>query len=197
VKTFVATKNLGKLEEMRAIFAGSLLELETYVGYADVIEGAEGYIENARLKARALYQQLQENGVEAAVLADDSGLEVGYLDGRPGVLSARYAGKDASWKKRRLQMLSELEGVPLSARGATFVSAMVLLLTDGSEITAIGTLRGNIAMEERGNAGFGYDPIFIPENKHSTFAEYSFDEKNSVSHRKKAADSLLAQLFGK
>jgi len=101
LKTFVATKNLGKLDEMKAIFAGSPLELDTYPLYADVAEGAESYAENAALKARALFKQLQDAGIRAAVIADDSGIEVAALDGRPGVLSARYGGPDATWPQRR------------------------------------------------------------------------------------------------
>jgi XTP/dITP diphosphohydrolase len=136
---------------------------------------------------------LQERGIEAAVLADDSGLEVDALNGRPGILSARYGGKNITWKERRQKMLDELKDVPLRLRGAQFVSAMVLLLPDGVEFATMGTLRGTITAEERGDAGFGYDPIFIPENEHRTFAEYSFDERNSVSHRKRAADLLLSE----
>src|SRR5665213_2172853 len=101
VKAFVATKNLGKLAEMREIFAGSAIDLDTYPLYTDVEESAGDYVGNARLKANALAKQLHEAGIAAAVLADDSGLEVFALDGRPGIYSARYAGAATPWPDRR------------------------------------------------------------------------------------------------
>ena len=119
--TFVATKNLGKLDEMQAIFAASALELRPYEAYAEVLEGERSYAENAELKAAALRAQLQAAGIHAAVLADDSGLEVRALGGRPGVLSSRYAGSEADWPARRARLLAELGEVPSARRGAKFV----------------------------------------------------------------------------
>jgi XTP/dITP diphosphohydrolase len=194
MKTYVATKNLGKLEEMRAIFAGSPLELETFPDYCAVPEGESEYIGNALLKARALQQQLQAAGIRAAVLADDSGLEVAALGGRPGVLSARYAGEDATWEVRRGTLLGELRGVPADQRGARFVSALALVLDNGDEIVADGTVSGFITQEERGERGFGYDPIFLYPPAGLTFAEMSEDRKNRCSHRRRAAEHLLALL---
>lgn len=194
MKTFVATKNLGKLAEMREIFAGSPLQLDTFPTYADVAEGDSDYTDNARLKAQRLFEQLQAAGIRAAVLADDSGLEVAALDGRPGVLSARYGGIDANWPTRRELLLAELVGKPGARRDARFVCAMVLLLSGGREIDAFGTLDGSIAMTEQGHFGFGYDPVFVPAGESRTFAEYSDQQKNAISHRRRAADVLLAQL---
>lgn len=193
MKTFVATKNLGKLAEMREIFADSPLHLDTFPTYADVAEGDAGYTDNARLKARRLFEQLQAAGIRAAVLADDSGLEVSTLGGRPGVLSARYGGTDATWPARRAQLLAEVAAQPGDDRGARFVCAMVLL-EDGREIDTLGTLDGSIARQEQGHFGFGYDPIFIPVGETRTLAEYSDEEKNAISHRRRAADALLAHL---
>jgi XTP/dITP diphosphohydrolase len=194
VKTFVATKNLGKLAEMRAIFAGSLLELETYPPYADVEEVADEYIANARLKAAALERQLRDAGIRAAVLADDSGLEVDALDGRPGVLSARYAGASASWAARREALLGELTNVPDDRRAARFVCAMVLLFDDGAELDGVGTIHGSIVRDQRGKSGFGYDPLFVAEGDTRTLAELSEEEKNGVSHRRLAAEALLSRI---
>ncbi len=194
MKTFVATKNSGKLAEMRAIFAGSPLELETYDGYHDVEEGDASYVDNALLKARALAAQLRAAGIEAAVLADDSGIEVDALAGRPGVLSARYAGVATPWPQRLATMLEELEGVPDAARGGRFVCAMALVRSDGTEIVATGIVEGTIAREPHGSGGFGYDPIFFYEPRGRTFAEITATEKNALSHRRRAADALLAQL---
>ncbi len=110
LKTFVATKNLGKLQEIRAIFAGSELDLDTFPLYAQAPETEDTYAGNALCKARALWMQLRDAGVHGAVLADDSGLEVAALGDRPGVLSARYGGKDISWPARRGMLLEELQG---------------------------------------------------------------------------------------
>jgi XTP/dITP diphosphohydrolase len=194
LRTFVATKNLGKLAEMRAIFADSALELETYAEYADVVEGADDYTANARLKARALAAQLAADGIIAAVLADDSGLEVADLGNRPGVLSARYGGSDATWPQRRDLLLVELSGIPRAGRKARFVCAMVLLLPDGEELDALGEVRGEIVAQLRGDSGFGYDPLFVADGDMRTFAELSDEEKNATSHRGRAAAALLATL---
>lgn len=194
MKTYVASKNAGKLREMRELFAGSPLELATYAEFADVDETAASYIGNAMLKARALSRQIHEAGIEAAVLADDSGLEVDALDGRPGVYSARYAGTDSSWTQRRGALLDELQEVPESARTARFVCVMVLIVPSGEPHVAIGSVDGRIAAREIGEGGFGYDPVFYYPPRDRTFAELTADEKNAVSHRRRAADALLSAL---
>jgi XTP/dITP diphosphohydrolase len=194
MKTFVATKNVGKLVEMQAILAGSPLELQTYPDYVDVIEGESSYVENALLKARALASQLRDAGLSAAVLADDSGIEVEAMDDRPGVLSARYAGEDATWERRLGLMLHELRDTPAEKRDGRFVCVMALVLPDGQEIIAKGIVEGIIAREAHGGAGFGYDPIFYYPPLACTFAELTAEEKNRVSHRRRAADALLASL---
>jgi XTP/dITP diphosphohydrolase len=193
MKTYVATKNLGKLDELRAIFHGSPLKLDTYDGYTDVEEGEADYVENALLKARALQAQLRAAGVvSAAVLADDSGLEVAALGNRPGVLSARYAGDNATWAERRAELLRELEDVPHDQRNARFVCVMALLLPTGEEFVGEGVVDGRITTEERGEHGFGYDPVFFYEPAHETFAELPTQSKNRLSHRARAAESILA-----
>jgi XTP/dITP diphosphohydrolase len=194
MKTYVATKNLGKLAEMTAIFEGSPLVLDTYPDYLDVIEGESSYVDNALLKARALYRQLRDAGISAAVLADDSGIEVEAMGNRPGVLSARYAGEDASWPQRLALMLNELRDTPDERRDGRFVCAMALVLPDGEELTGKGIVEGIIAREAHGSAGFGYDPIFFYPPRGCTFSELSAQEKNQVSHRRRAAGALLASL---
>jgi XTP/dITP diphosphohydrolase len=194
MKTYVATKNQGKLVEMQAILEGSPLELETYPEYVDVIEGETSYVDNALLKARALSQQLREGGISAAVLADDSGIEVEAMGNRPGVLSARYAGEDASWPQRLALMLNELRDTPEELRDGRFVCVMALVLPSGEELTGKGIVEGIIAREAHGSAGFGYDPIFFYPPRGCTFAELSAQEKNQVSHRRRAAGALLASL---
>jgi XTP/dITP diphosphohydrolase len=192
LKTYVATKNLGKLGEMKTIFAGSELELDTYPLYAEAPEDAQNYAGNAESKARALWEQLRESGVSGAVLADDSGLEVNALGGRPGIFSARYSGKDATWPQRREKLLEELASVPPEQRGAKFCCAMMLILESGEDFTGYGEVEGVITGEEQGRFGFGYDPLFFYAPANCTFAQMPEEEKDRVSHRRRAADALLA-----
>ena len=191
MKTFVATKNLGKLQELRDLFRGTELELDTYPLYAEPVEGESSYADNAALKAHALYQQLQQAGIRGAVIADDSGLEAAALGERPGVLSSRYQGPDATWPARRGALLEEMKDVLADKRDAKFCCAIMLILDGGSELTSYGEVSGSIAAEEHGKFGFGYDPIFFYPPANKTFAELDEDEKNSVSHRGRAAEALL------
>lgn len=191
---YLATKNEGKLRELRAIFAGSQIDVDAYPGYRDVEETAEDYAGNALLKARALRDQLRDASEgDAAVLADDSGIEVDALGGKPGIYSARYAG-DVEWPKRRATLLSEVHGVPEERRGAKFVCAIVMIAPDGREYEGHGEVKGLIAHHEVGTHGFGYDPIFYYPPLSKTFAELSEEEKNRLSHRYHAAQSLLVAL---
>ena len=194
MKTFVATKNIGKLGELREIFAGTELDLDTYPLYAEPDEGETSYADNAAIKARALREQLRLAGVAGAVLADDSGLDVAALDGRPGVLSSRYQGTDATWPMRRAALLDEMKDVPPDKRAAKFCCAILLILEDGAELKGYGEVRGRIADEEHGKFGFGYDPIFFYPPAGRTFAEMDSGEKNRVSHRGRAASALLTAL---
>jgi XTP/dITP diphosphohydrolase len=194
LKTYVATKNAGKLRELRELFAGSPLDLEVYPGYIDVDEDAASYVGNAMLKARALEGQLRDDDLYAAVLSDDSGLEVDALGGGPGILSARYAGSSSTWEQRRGLLLSEMHDVAEDLRTARFVCVMVLLLPQGEPHVTIGSVEGRITRHEIGDGGFGYDSIFYYPPLARTFAELRAEEKNAVSHRHRAADLLLASL---
>lgn len=194
MKTYLATKNDGKLGEIRNMFAGSSIDLDVYPGYADPVEGEESYVSNALLKARALREQLRQAGIEAAVLADDSGIELDALGGAPGVLSARYAGESTPWPQRLETMMNEVRGVPQDRRGARFVCVMALILPEGREIVVEGDVRGTITTELRGSHGFGYDPIFFYPPIGKTFGEIPEAEKNQLSHRGRAARALLGAL---
>jgi XTP/dITP diphosphohydrolase len=194
VKTFLASKNQGKIAELRTILAGSMLEVETYEDFVDVIEDAPSYVGNALRKARALEDQLRRAGIDGAVLADDSGLEIDVLGGRPGVLSARYGGKNRTWPQRRAALLHELDALPEDQRSARFICAMVLLQLDEEPLTSLGIVEGRIVAKERGKGGFGYDPIFLYPPRGCTFGELSSEEKNVISHRRRAADGMLALL---
>jgi len=194
MRTFVATKNAGKLREMRAIFERSPLQLETFADYRDVEETSDSYEGNASLKALALYEQLRAAGIEAAVLADDSGLEVDALGNRPGIYSARYGGEDIAWTQRRALLLAELAGVAPERRGARFVSALAFVEPHGRVRSARGIVEGQITESEVGEHGFGYDPLFWYPPRSCTFAQLDPVEKNRVSHRQRAADALLESL---
>ena len=194
VKTYLATKNAGKLGEIRTMLAGSSIDLDTFDEYVDPEEGEESYVSNALLKARALRDQLARAGIRAAVLADDSGIELDALDGAPGVLSARYAGETTPWPQRLETMMNEVRGLPEDRRGARFVCVMALILPDGREIVVQGDVRGRITTELRGSNGFGYDPIFFYPPIDKTFGEIPEAEKNQLSHRGRAARAMLEAL---
>ena len=192
MNVYAATKNSGKIRELRAIFANCELDVVTYPPYVDPPEGESSYAENASLKARTLFAQLRTVGISGAVLGDDSGLEVAALRGAPGVLSARYAGIDASWRQRRARLLCEIANA--RDRSAKFVCAMALILPDGRELAAYGEAYGRIAAHEDGCSGFGYDPIFVDVASELTFAQLDEDQKNRISHRGRAAAGLLAAI---
>jgi XTP/dITP diphosphohydrolase len=193
-RVYVATKNAGKMRELREIFAGTSFAIDTYAEYADVVEGETSYAENAALKARALRAQLEAAGIEAAVLGDDSGLEVRALGNRPGVLSARYGGPNATWSERRRGLIGEVAATGSADRSARFVCALHFIDAGGRETAVLETIEGQISPEERGEAGFSYDPIFLLSERGVTFAELPAEEKNRISHRARAAAALLATL---
>ncbi len=195
MKTYIATKNEGKLAEIRTMLNGSGLNLCTYAGYRDPEEGETSYVDNALLKARTLREQLRDAGViDAAVLADDSGIEIEAFGGRPGVLSARYAGESTPWPERRDFLLGELSGVPEERRGARFVCVMAYIAPDGRETVVRGEVDGRIPVAEKGEHGFGYDPVFFYPPIEKTFAEIPEEDKNRLSHRGRAARALLEAL---
>jgi len=194
---YVATKNAGKLRELEALFAGAgvggaPIALTTFDEYADPAEGETSYADNAALKARALHAQLRQAGLTGSVLADDSGLEVVALGGRPGVLSAYYGGPGLTWSERRRRLLDELAGERSGAdRRARFVCALHFIDATGRELATMGRVDGEIAPEERGELGFSFDPVFFYPPARRTFAELSAGEKNRVSHRAVAVAALL------
>lgn len=194
MRVYVATKNLGKLREMEAVFADAPFALATFDGYADPLEGDVSYADNAALKARALHAQLARAGAPAAVLADDSGIEVRALGGRPGVLTAFYGGTELPWPERRGKLLAELAASGSADRHARFVCALHFIDAGGRELATLGTVDGEIAPAERGALGFSFDPVFLYVPAGRTFAELDPGEKNRVSHRAIAAAGLVAAI---
>lgn len=194
MKAYLATANAGKIRELKAIFARSALQLVAPRKYDEVVEDAQSYTGNAMLKAQALAAALHKRHVSAAVLADDSGLEVDALDGRPAVESARYGGVEIDWPERRTALLAELRGVPPYRRTARFVCVLTLLEPGREPISAIGQVSGYVLEAETGSGGFGYDSLFFYPPLGRSFASLTEKDKNAVSHRRRAADALLAVL---
>lgn len=190
-----ATGNAGKMKEIRMILEDMHAEVLSMkdVGIAvDVEENGVTYEENAMLKARAAAACGEAQG--AVVLADDSGLEIDYLDREPGVYSARYMGEDTPYSIKNKSLLARLAGVPEQERKARFVCAIAAVLPDGRELTSRAVIEGRIGYEERGNHGFGYDPIFYVPEFGRTTAELTEEEKNCVSHRGKALRLMKEEL---
>ncbi|WP_434310935.1 XTP/dITP diphosphatase [Hominifimenecus sp. rT4P-3] len=180
-KIIFATGNEGKMREVREILADLGLEIlsmkEAGVSL-DIVEDGDSFAANAKIKARAVQK---ETG--ALVLADDSGLVVDYLNGEPGVYSARYMGEDTSYEIKNQAIIERLKGVTGEARSARFVCAIAAVFPDGSEAAAEGTIEGVIAEAPSGQGGFGYDPIFYLPERGLTTADLSAEEKNAISHR--------------
>ncbi len=193
VLVYAATKNPGKLRELRALFAGTDWEIDIFPAYREPLEGETSYLDNAELKARTLRAQLVAAGrPDAAALGDDSGIEVTALGRRPGVLSARYGGESANWAARRALLIAELDASGSADRSARFVCALHLVGPDGREDRVERDVEGTIVARERGLAGFSYDPIFEYAPLGKTFAELSEAEKNAHSHRGRACRDLYA-----
>lgn len=198
MKIVLATQNRGKLRELSVLLDDPSLELVTLddvgLGGLEVEETGDTFEANARLKAEAVAQRA---GLPA--LADDSGLEVDALGGRPGVLSKRYAGHDATDADNNARLLAELAQTALDARTARFRCVMALAVPQGGAartvLAADGSCEGHIAPAARGDGGFGYDPLFVPSGwGQRTLGEASPAEKNELSHRAEAVRALRPQL---
>ncbi len=180
MKLVLASKNPGKLKELREILGGLGVEvlMEPDVGLdVEVEETGASFEENSFLKADAV---MRASGLPA--VADDSGLAVDALDGAPGVYSARFGGKRTDGERTAL-LLEKLADVPAERRTARFVSAITCCFPDGRIIRARGTCEGRIGFSAKGNNGFGYDPVFLVPELGKTFAELTAEEKNRISHR--------------
>ena len=187
-KLVVATNNAHKLEEIAAILGDEmkLLSLKDIRCNADIPETADTLEGNARQKAQYIY-----NNYGMDCFADDTGLEVEALNGAPGVFSARYAGDGHDSEANMQKLLQELEGK--ENRKAQFRTAICLIM-EGQEYLFEGIVKGKIIEEKRGGAGFGYDPVFVPEGYDLTFAELGNDIKNTISHRARAVEKLCTFL---
>ncbi len=191
MKFIIASNNTKKLEELERILnplgINAVTAKQEGIVLDDVDENGTTFAQNAFLKA---YAAFKKSGLPA--VADDSGLSVDALDGRPGVYTARYAGENATDEERYLKLLDELKGVPDEKRTAHFTSAICCILPDGTKIEAEGICNGKIALEPCGDGGFGYDPVFMYGDK--SYAQLTAEKKDNISHRGKALRKLKEEL---
>ena len=183
MKIFIATKNQKKLEELERILIPMGFQFLSQKDYTDnfpePIENGTTFEENAIIKAK---DGLKNTGLIS--VADDSGICVDYLDGAPGIYSARYSGEHGDDESNNQKLLRELEGVPMEKRTGRYIAAIACVFPDGKYFTVRGECEGKIAFEPKGNGGFGYDPYFISELGY--MAELTPEQKDSISHRGKA-----------
>ena len=196
-KIVFATGNEGKMREVRLIVADlgmEILSMKEAGANPDIVENGKTFGENAQIKAQAVWEQT--GGI---VLADDSGLVIDYLNGEPGIYSARYMGEDTSYEIKNQALIDRLAGVEGEDRSARFVCNIAAVLPDGQVVHTEETMEGLIAMEPAGDGGFGYDPILYLPEYGKTSAEISIEEKNRISHRGKALEAMkvkLKEIFG-
>ena len=193
-----ATGNQGKIREIRRILENltikgelaQILSMKDAGIDIDIEENGTTFEENAVIKAKAVGAEAKD----AIVLADDSGLVIDHLNGEPGIYSARYMGEDTSYRIKNASLIERLSGVEDEKRTARFVCAIAAAMPDGTVFTETGTIEGRIGYEEKGENGFGYDPIFYVPEYGKTTAELTEDEKNEVSHRGKALRAVRKRL---
>ncbi len=192
MKIFIATKNQKKLKELKRILIPMgfdvLCEADLDFPFKDSMEDGITFEENAIIKAKS---GLEQTGYIS--VADDSGICVDYLNGAPGVFSARYSGEHGNDEQNNDKLLAELEGVPMEKRTAYYVAAIACVFPDGRQFTVRGECHGHIAFERQiGNGGFGYDPLFISEN--GPFSQLTAEQKDAISHRGKALKLFSEEL---
>lgn len=184
----IATKNKGKAKEFQELFNQYGYKIKTlldFPGHADVPETGTTFAENAYQKAAAIAEELN-----TIVLADDSGLEVAALDGKPGIYSARFAGEHGNDEKNNEKLLADLAGIPFEDRKANFHCSLVMVGPNKEPLYVEGEVHGFILEEPRGNHGFGYDPLFYLPSLEQTMAELPSAKKNQISHRARAIEKL-------
>lgn len=192
MKLAVASKNKGKLDEIKYFMKDlcyDVVSMEEEGIYDDFEETGTTFEENALIKARELHKI-----IGGMVMADDSGFEVEYLGGKPGVLSARFAGPGASDHDKNIKILGMLKGVPKEERKVAFVCVIAVIMPDGTELLTRGKCEGVMTDKPIGNGGFGYDPIVLIESLNKTVAQLSKEEKTSIGHRGKALRKMAERL---
>lgn len=203
MKIIFATGNAGKMKEIRQILNdvdATILSMKEAGIDIDIVEDGKSFEENALIKARAVANELKNIGEDNyVVFADDSGLEVDYMDKAPGIYSARFLGEDTSYTIKNNYIINKLEGVKKEDRTARFVCAITCVAggagKETKEFSCLGTIEGYIGYEEAGENGFGYDPIFMVDEYGCTTAELSPEQKNAISHRGKALTTMKSILI--
>lgn len=188
MKVIFATGNENKMKEIRAILKDTGIEVQSQKEAGidiDVVEDGDTFEANAIIKAKTIMEM-----TGAIVLSDDSGLEVDYLNKEPGIYSARYMGEDTSYHIKNASLIERLAGVPDEERTARFVCAVAVAFPDGRTQTTRGELEGRIGYEEKGENGFGYDPILYLPEYHKYSAELTREQKNAISHRGQALRAM-------
>lgn len=198
-KLIVASNNEHKIKEIKEIMNDlplKIVSLKEASIFIDVEEDGKTFMENSYKKAKEIVDYLRLNGGEDfMVMADDSGLEVDYLNGEPGVYSARYAGEHGNSQKNNEKLLQNMKDVPKEKREAKFVCSIVLITSNLKEIRVEGKTYGIISETYSGADGFGYDPLFFVPEFNMTFAEMTSEQKNAISHRGRALDELKSKLY--
>lgn len=193
-KLILASNNKKKIKEMKEILRELEIEVKSLENEninIDVVEDGKTFEENAKKKAKEIYEFLLERGdKDFIVLADDSGLAVDYLNGEPGIYSARYSGEHGNDEKNNEKLLSKLKGVDKKERGAKFICQLAMFTDQGEYFKVTGEVKGYIIEELHGEGGFGYDPLFLYEPLNKTFGQLTSDEKNEISHRGVALKEL-------
>lgn len=192
-RIIVATGNVGKMKEFKEVLGdldADIVSMKDAGIEEDVEENGTTFEENALIKARAIAKK----ATGAIVLADDSGLEIDYLNKEPGIYSARYLGHDTSYDYKNKVILEKLKDVPKEQRSARFVCALAAVFPDGKEVVKRATIEGEIGYEIAGENGFGYDPIFFVPEYGVTTAELTMEQKNAISHRGKALRMIKEEL---
>lgn len=195
MRIIFATGNQDKMIEIKEILSNvkaEILSMKEAGIMLDIVENGTTFEENALIKARAVAKV-----TDGVVLADDSGLEIDYLNKEPGIYSARYLGEDTPYEKKNKALLERLEGVPKEERTARFVCAIAAVFPDGSEVVKRGTIEGYIGEKHSGKNGFGYDPIFYVEEYQCSTAELTMEQKNALSHRGNALRAIQGELIGR
>ena len=193
-KLILASNNKKKIKEMKEILKDLNIEVKSLENEnidIDVVEDGKTFEENAKKKAKEIYEFLLKRGDKNfIVLADDSGLTVDYLNGEPGIYSARYAGEHGNDAKNNEKLLKNLNGVRKESRGAKFICQLAMFTDQGEYFKVTGEVKGYIIEEVHGEGGFGYDPLFFYEPLNKTFAQLTSEEKNEISHRGVALKEL-------
>lgn len=194
-----ASNNAGKLKEVKEILKNisldnkpvKVLSMKEAGICMDIEENGSTFEENAIIKAKTVSDAAKAAGNPAIVIADDSGLEVDFMNKEPGIYSARWMGEDTSYHEKNLIILNRLAGVPMEKRTARYISVIACVFPDGRTMTEYGTVEGHIGYAETGENGFAYDPILVTKEYGRTFAELSLEEKNAISHRGKALRAMV------